>query len=174
MDHDRKKMIIQEILYWKENRMLPEQYCDYLLALYTEGNQPTQSSKTKRNHQTAISLLPLVLIPISVFFLYFTELSIDLQIGLSIIFMITGIIFVYYFSKKGMFYQVPLAVTAMILLLSTVELTTAIFPESAGILYAVLVVNCLLWLLAGWRLKLIYFSISGTLGLGLLIFSIFI
>lgn len=174
MDHDRKSIIIKEILYWKENRMLPEQYCDYLLALYTEGNQPKGSSKPKKNHLYTISLLSLFLIPISVFFLYFTELSIDLQMGLSIIFIIMGIIFVYYFSKKGLFYQVPLLVTAMLILLTSVDLTVTIFPEQSGVLYTVLVVNCLLWLLAGWKLKLIYFLISGLLGMGLLVFSLFV
>lgn len=37
MDQQRKTTIINEIKYWQENRLLPEKYCDYLLALYTEG-----------------------------------------------------------------------------------------------------------------------------------------
>ncbi|SNS59250.1 hypothetical protein SAMN05444672_101192 [Bacillus sp. OK838] len=40
MDEMRKKIIIQEINSWKESRMLPEQYCDYLLALYCQGELP--------------------------------------------------------------------------------------------------------------------------------------
>ncbi|MEK4065574.1 hypothetical protein [Peribacillus sp. FSL R5-0717] len=35
MDEMRKKIIIQEINSWKESRMLPEQYCNYLLALWS-------------------------------------------------------------------------------------------------------------------------------------------
>ncbi len=38
MDETRKQIIINEIEYWKEHHLLPEQYCDFLLALYTEGN----------------------------------------------------------------------------------------------------------------------------------------
>ena len=37
MDENRKQIIIKEIGYWKNNKLLPEQYCDFLLALYTEG-----------------------------------------------------------------------------------------------------------------------------------------
>ena len=37
MDENRKQIIIKEIGYWKNNKLLPEQYCNFLLALYTEG-----------------------------------------------------------------------------------------------------------------------------------------
>jgi hypothetical protein len=37
MDQQRKATIIHEIKYWKDNHLLPEHYCDFLLALYTEG-----------------------------------------------------------------------------------------------------------------------------------------
>lgn len=47
MDEKRKTIIIKEIMTWKENRMLPEQYCDYLLTLYTEGDHPQQSNSKK-------------------------------------------------------------------------------------------------------------------------------
>ena len=46
MNESRKQIIINEIIYWKKNRMLPEHYCDFLLALYTKGNGlQDQSSK---------------------------------------------------------------------------------------------------------------------------------
>lgn len=44
MDEMRKKIIIQEINSWKESRMLPEQYCSYLLALYGQGELPPSKS----------------------------------------------------------------------------------------------------------------------------------
>jgi len=40
MDQQRKATIIHEIKYWKDNHLLPEHYCDFLLALYTEGTGP--------------------------------------------------------------------------------------------------------------------------------------
>ena len=43
----RKQIIINEIIYWKKNRMLPEHYCDFLLALYTKGNGLQDQSKNR-------------------------------------------------------------------------------------------------------------------------------
>ena len=37
MNESRKQIIINEIGYWKKNQILPEQYCDFLLALYTKA-----------------------------------------------------------------------------------------------------------------------------------------
>lgn len=34
----RKQIIVNEIKYWKETNLLPEQYCNFLLQLYSEGN----------------------------------------------------------------------------------------------------------------------------------------
>ncbi|WHY95984.1 hypothetical protein [Peribacillus simplex] len=54
MDEMRKKIIIQEINSWKESRMLPEQYCNYLLALYCQGElPPSKSIKTKSKKTTS-------------------------------------------------------------------------------------------------------------------------
>ncbi|WP_339250599.1 hypothetical protein NSQ43_12295 [Sporosarcina sp. FSL W8-0480] len=39
MSIQRKKTIITEIKYWKENKLLPEHYCDFLITLYTQGEQ---------------------------------------------------------------------------------------------------------------------------------------
>ena len=175
MDENRKKIIVKEILYWKDNRMLPEQYCDYLLALYTEGNQPQELKNEKSKYKWQLqNYLLLLLIPVFVFLLYFTELSFDLQMALLFISLIGLFTLTYYFFKKGFQFQISLFISALLLLLGTVELTVQVFPESPGILYAVLIVNCLTWLVVGKKLKLIYFLISGFLGIGLLIVSIFI
>lgn len=173
MDENRKKMIIKEILYWKENRMLPEQYCDYLLALYTEGNHSDNEEKEHAKRKpVSKGFLFLLLIPLFVFILYFTELSFDLQMALMTIAFITGFGVTYYFFKKRMQFQVSLVLTALILLLATVEATVHFFPHLPALLYGIVFVNCLLWIIAGKKLKLLYFSISGFLGIGVLFISI--
>ncbi|WP_084780419.1 hypothetical protein [Bacillus massilinigeriensis] len=175
MDDHRKKVIVNEILYWKESRLLPEHYCDYLLTLYTEGNRPIELDKKAPNQRIRIlSLLFILLIPLAVFFIYFTELSFIWQIALEAFLIFLGLITTFYFSKKGLLAQVPLVVSALILLLTTVEMITRIFPNQPEMLYMVLFLNCLLWLFTGKLLKLIYFFISGILGIIVLIISIFI
>jgi hypothetical protein len=37
METDKRKIIVQEIEHWRYNRLLPEQYCDFLQNLYQEG-----------------------------------------------------------------------------------------------------------------------------------------
>ncbi|WP_313798246.1 hypothetical protein [Cytobacillus sp.] len=175
MNENRKNIIINEILSWKKARMLPEQYCDYLLALYTEGNQQKISKKGIgsggfwKNHYLFILLLPLTL-----FLIHFTELSITLQMPVFILFVLMGVIFTIYFSKKGILLQIPMIVSALILLLASVEFFSSMYPEKPVFLYFNLIINCLLWLLYGWKLKQPAFAISGILGLVLLIIYIFV
>lgn len=45
MDQDKRRIIIQEIKYWKANRLLPEHYCDFLLNLYGGKIEAAASSQ---------------------------------------------------------------------------------------------------------------------------------
>ncbi|KAB2338547.1 hypothetical protein F7731_03030 [Cytobacillus depressus] len=175
MNETRKKVIVNEIRNWRKNRLLPEHYCDYLLALYTEGNEsidmkgPASPKKRyRKNHYLFMLFIPLTFVLI-----HFTELSITLQITFAILFVLIGIIFTLYFIRKGILLQIPLIVSAFILLLSSVEFISRLYPESLIGLYLGIVVNCLLWLFTGWKLKLHSFSISGILGIILIIIFIF-
>ncbi|MBC8079462.1 MAG: hypothetical protein H7X86_03900 [Gorillibacterium sp.] len=37
METEKRKIVIHEIEYWRKNRLLPEQYCDFLQNLYQEN-----------------------------------------------------------------------------------------------------------------------------------------
>ncbi|WNS74328.1 hypothetical protein RRV45_15570 [Bacillus sp. DTU_2020_1000418_1_SI_GHA_SEK_038] len=176
MNETRKKIIVNEIINWRKNRMLPEHYCDFLLALYTEGNEPENIKEpaTIRKLHWKNHYLFLMLIPLALFLIHFTELSITLQMAFSILFVLAGIIFTFYFIRKGILLQIPIIASALILLLSTVEFISRLFPNSLTVLYIVIILNCLLWLLTGWKLKMPSFILSGVLGMILLVTSIFI
>ena len=118
---NRKQIIINEIVYWKDNHLLPAHYCDFLLAIYTEGSgiqEQILKPKTRKFYW-----LYLLLIPIFIFLFYFTELSLILQIVSGIIFIFFGIYLTTFLAKKKMFYHIPLIVTAIIVLFMSVELT---------------------------------------------------
>lgn len=175
MQQKRKSIIINEIMYWKKNKLLPEQYCDYLLALYTEGNQPKENRKDGNGKKLYIvNLLFLLLIPLSVFLLYFTELSIILQTAFAILFIFLGAALFFYFSKKTIILHIPIISSALLLLFLSVELVTTFLPNHSLALYTDLLVNCALWLLIGWKWRLVYLIIAGCLGIGTVIVSIFI
>ena len=171
MDETRKQIIIHEIENWKKNRLLPVQYCDFLLALYTEGNGIGKKSKGIQGRSKA--WLWLLVIPVIMFFIYFTELSLILQISISVIYVFSGMILSVYLYKKGLLFQIPLMITAIIFLFISVEYSKLFFAENVISLYFILVVNCLIWTLIGRKFKLLYFTISGITGLMLLVISIF-
>lgn len=171
MDENRKKVIVNELLYWKKSRMLPDRYCDYLLALYTEGSQPKE---IKKQVLYLANLIFLLLIPISALLIYFTELSIILQTAILILFIFACTFFVFYFSRKAKLMHIPIISSALIFLMGSVWLVSEIYPENQKVLYAVLVTNCVLWLFAGIKFKFQYLWISGTLGSFLIVISIFV
>ena len=170
MNESRKQIIINEIIYWKKNRMLPEHYCDFLLALYTKGNglqDQSQKSRLRKN-----ILLLFILIPIGIFLFYFTELSLTLQIVFGLFLIIIGILLTFYSAKRGMLFQIPLIMTAFLLLFVSVQITVIHTSDDSFMLYIVLAINCFIWIFTGLKLKQIYFTISGIAGLILLIFSL--
>ncbi|MDP4164314.1 MAG: hypothetical protein Q8906_05000 [Bacillota bacterium] len=176
MDENRKKIILNEIQYWKEGRMLPAHYCDYLLSLYSEGNPPQQVITGKRmNKNTFLEMLFfIIVISIAAFVTYFTELSFILQIGILVILGISGVAGFIYFLKKGIISHLSLVLSAFMLLLASVEAATKLFSGRPLMIYIFTALNCLAWIVAGWKRKLLYFSVSGFLGIGVLSYFIFV
>ena len=81
MEDNRRNIIVKEIQHWKQSHMLPEQYCNYLLALYTEGASPEPVKNGKISYNMLYhSLASILLLTISVYVIHFTELSFILQI----------------------------------------------------------------------------------------------
>ncbi|WP_332690956.1 hypothetical protein [Halalkalibacter lacteus] len=93
MDEKRKETIIKEIKYWKQSKLLPNYYCDFLLTLYTEGEQVTEEKK--RNQPLLLngySLLTFIMVQslfvLAVLVIYFTDFSLIMQIAIVVLFTI--------------------------------------------------------------------------------------
>ena len=162
----KTEIIISEIQLWKQTKMLPEQYCDYLLALYTGGNGV--DDENYKNPQRKIMFKDLLLssctLAISLFVIYFTELSIVLQTAIlaSFVGLLVGLGI--YYIKKQLSPLLLYTSAACILLLASTELTGKVFKGSSIELYTTLFLNCFLWIGAGLKWKLNYFSLAGTVG----------
>jgi len=176
MEDHRKKIIINEINYWKQNRMLPEHYCDYLLNLYTEGSSESapEAKKSKISLLNILSVFLIGLLSLSLFLFYFTELSLILQIATVIIFGISSLISGVYLLTNKNLKLIPLLAAALVLLITTVQASEIFFPESTYILYIVTIANCLLWIATGIKWQMISFKISGLVGVIILLITIFI
>ncbi|MGG0667587.1 hypothetical protein [Sporosarcina koreensis] len=129
MNAQRKKIIMAEINYWKQNKLLPEHYCDFLLTLYTQGD-----------HEQEISATDAVLSK--------KEKKV---------------------KTRAVFIQSLYILFAFAVLGISLKLWTIFFEGQTMLLVGLLIVNCLLWLLAGRLLKQLYFTISGAAGLVLIV-----
>ncbi|QTC43535.1 hypothetical protein I7V34_09990 [Bacillus sp. V3] len=171
----REAVIINEIKFWKQNNMLPDQYCDYLLALYTNGSEhipeSTENKGTRNLHIIAI-IISVSIISISLFVIYFTELSVVLQTAILTGFVVLLFGIRNYYTKKKISSSFIRIAAAFLLLLISLDITEPLFGDSPYMTYAVLFLNCFLWVGWGLKRKLHYFTLSGALGMLILLISI--
>jgi len=166
MDKEKKEIIIKEIRYWKDSKLLPDTYCDFLLALYTEGNNNSKTSfpspKKLNGHIILIGII-FVLFLISALVTYFTELSFVLQTVTTGFFLLASIVVTAFLIRRKGSYQIALIMTYIQLLivsLSFVEYTT----EGNHLwVAATAVMNCLLWIVTGKLFRIFYLLISGVI-----------
>lgn len=172
--NDKQKIIVNEIQKWRDSKLLPETYCDFLMSLYTEGNAPdTASSKPlfpafkKMLMTIGVILLLLVLL---IIFLYFTQIPPVFQIGILALVMTFSVGAAFYYQHKDRMYtHVYIVLSAFMSFILTVVGTDQFFDNERMILGGAIIVLCLLWILTGWRLKLAYLWISGLSGVILFI-----
>lgn len=174
MDQQRKQIIIKEIEYWKESSLLPEQYCNFLLTLYSEGNHPIKEKKNRKKTFNFKNIGLFLLALAVVFVIYFTELSFILQITIYLTLMISGFFLIKYFFKKGLISHLAFVFTAFVSLIFSINIINYMAANNILILYVVLLLHCFLWIIVGLRFRLVYFIISGILGISTIIISIFI
>ncbi|HWL22971.1 MAG TPA: hypothetical protein VNR38_04355 [Ureibacillus sp.] len=184
MANPRKQIILNEILFWKQNKLLPEHYCDFLMTLYTEGND--EDIEGKNSYKKAVkakeikrgtivnSLLFLVAIILILLLFALDQITLYLAIVVGVV-AISSIIGAIYFTKKhGVLAPILQIVAALLVFGLSVKISVSYFPDNQNVLYALLIANCLLWLGSGLLGKRIYFTIAGALGLIVLIVYHFI
>lgn len=152
--------------------MLPLHYCDYLLAIYTQGQEFTEVGRRSRIKQMQMitMLVFAVILPFAVFILYFTELSFFLQTVILTSFVVCFLLFAIYFSRKKLLAPLLFLGAAVLMLLLSLKLNTIFFNNQLSTLYGLLSLNCLAWIYTGIQLRLFYFTLSGTLGLFVILF----
>ena|GEM_PF-308881 len=173
----KRKIIIQEIISWKKNKMLPEHYCDFLLSMYQEGiNENNQSSdhmndNLKMNNQLhskkslssfslkKILLLLICLVVIVSFLLvfYFIDFSKQMQISLTIFsFILTYLIaFALYKQRKP---HAHLMFSFSCLILLGVLAQSISFFDIANPYHrsGFLIIGCLIWFVTGITFRIFY------------------
>ncbi|GAA0362701.1 hypothetical protein [Bacillus horti] len=130
----KTKVVIQEIKYWKKNKLLPEHYCDFLLALYTEGSENIPEEKTKltfTKYKKVIRYFIIFTAAISaVIFLFFSNFMSQLQVPLPFILYGLGILLLLIGIRYKVFFIQCLSLLFIVLL--TAWSTLPFLPEWGG------------------------------------------
>lgn len=171
----RSKMIIDEINFWKEHKILPESYCDYLINLYSKG-EPIE--KDERNSWWSggrallliqLSLI-LLMIPFSFLVIYFTELHMLMQIGILSLFMSYSLWVLYDLKKRHMNYvYIPLLAMLFFILIST-EYLVRLIIEKHWVSGVIIFLNFFMWFVIGRKVNIKYVKYCGMIGLCMVCF----
>ena len=173
MSNQRKQIILNEITFWKQNKLLPEHYCDFLMTLYTEGEQEHASignareavkAKEKRKGQGWYFLVPLMAIAL-VAATFIVESLLFVAIPALLIALILVIVGIRILKKTELLSLVFHLSAALIILGVSLKFCLTYFAGDNIALYTTLIANCILWLIAGIGLRLVYFTIAGGLGI---------
>lgn len=173
MSNQKKQIIMNEITFWKQNKLLPEHYCDFLMTLYSEGNQNTEiegktknaiKSVEKRKKLSIATFFPIVAAVIVL--LLFTIQYEWVVIAIAGVFAACCLVGAIYFAKKNTILATMLQLaTALSALGVTLKICTTYFDGNNEMLYMLLLINCVFWLISGIMMRIIYFTISGVLGI---------
>ncbi|TQR19518.1 hypothetical protein [Psychrobacillus vulpis] len=183
MSLHRKQIILNEIAFWKKSKLLPEHYCDFLTALYAQGEsseieEKDNSSKAvlakeKWNKRVLYIMLGVTTSVILASLVFMTTLAFIpiLLAGITVL----GLLFIAFKSAKNKSVMTPflLICSALLLLGASFKIWDVYFADYPSVLIGLIISNCLIWLFSGLLLKLVYFSISGIIGIALILFYLF-
>lgn len=181
MNVQRKATIINEIKYWKDNRLLPDEYCNYLLALYTEGEEISEETEAKSGIVGKINIfsllfiiLNLTLAPSIAFFIFYARPNMFYSIAL-IILTLNICIGLFFLGLK--YYQIDSDYVMVVLLLNIFILSLVIINQWMGQSFAglmVIFIQLIFWLSLGIRRSSKLLIGMALLGLVVSIISIII
>lgn len=176
MNEQRKKIIVAEIQYWKKNKLLPAHFCDFLLTLYTKGEeepaiaqadkQAIENKEKKTMHNRVFLLGAIGAILLTLLFLmddWAIYLS-PLVFLYAMLLLLGGRMFSTTYDAR----PILATVGSILLLAASLHTWQVFFPSNTLVLIGALILNCVTWLGLGKYLKMLVFSIAGFIGLSLI------
>ncbi|SDH48337.1 hypothetical protein SAMN05192534_10662 [Alteribacillus persepolensis] len=161
MSEERKRVIIDEIHYWRANKLLPEHYCNFLLMLYTQGE--VRANNRIPLFYTAVLLFVFIGMALVFFLHYATDTSIGIKAGASGMLTIAVFLLALWLrNRERMAFHIFIAAAALLLFVTTTNV--AFFTENSGVLITTIFINLSAWMAAGLYWKLAYLQWSGAGG----------
>ncbi|TFB24830.1 hypothetical protein E3U55_00110 [Filobacillus milosensis] len=179
MGQEKKEIILEEIKYWKTSKLLPSEYCDFLIMLYTQGEGITEQKEHHRKQHGSIwfmldLIFLLLLIPILFLGLFFYNPSVIVSLLIiSGILLIIGGHYYYYKKLNTVYVHLPIILFFLIFLISSIHLLQLITGQDT-LIKAIIFLHCFLWLLIGYWKQLYYLVASGIVGVVILVIYYFV
>lgn len=176
-------MIISEIKYWRRNNLLPAHYCDFLITLYSEGemtdieaDEPAKQSVLQRERKNHNLLMSGLLLAVAGFIasLFLIKDHPALVLGLTVLLFVVLLGFAAYrIVNRSSVNSFLYILCAFLLLAISFKLWLLLFAGNSIVLIGILLLNCILWMMTGMALKLIYFTVAGILGIIFIVVYVF-
>ncbi|SDN08721.1 hypothetical protein [Sediminibacillus halophilus] len=172
---EKKEIIIREIQQWKQSRLLPGEYCDFLLALYSQGEGIDEHIKPSLNLKLVFLLFSnILLLPLTYLVINFTEFPDRLQMFLAFIFLLLSIACYRVFSKiKAVKIPVAKLVILGILLIITMDMVEML-TKTPWITAIAILLQLAGWSIAGYKQKDKYLFGAGMIGTIMVIYYVII
>ncbi|WP_047154961.1 hypothetical protein [Aneurinibacillus tyrosinisolvens] len=180
MNEQKKKVIIGEIEYWRQSHLLPGQYCDFLLNLYTEGESAgTGNGAGKEQAATASEPVPAFSMPkmdvkwVSIglgasvllyLAFHFTDFTFTMQMIL--IGILTMLFYILSFIRKRtrVSSHLFLGMASVLLAIGGIHYLNSQHYDVPYVI-AYLAACCLVWHISGMAARKYYLSFCAILGL---------
>lgn len=176
MSERRIATVVEEIHYWKEHNLLPDVYCDFLLALYTNGEGTGEEEITRKNKINIVSAIQVtllsLLLPFAFLVIYFTEFPVLLQVSTLLLFAAFSYRMTRVYSQKfSIYYHLSIVTFLLLLLLMSVYIST-LFTANQWLLQFVIILNVVSWYFFSWQHDIKYLKIVSIFGIAFVILYI--
>ncbi|GIP35818.1 hypothetical protein [Paenibacillus sp. J2TS4] len=175
LEPERKKVIIKEILEWRRSRLLPEQYCDFLLNLYQDdpdsredrGWHGLSAAQIRKGSIRSWALFFGIIVIIFLFSFNFNSFHPALQIAvLSLAVMLCYGIGLRLRSRLPALASIAIGAASLLLLSGGISLLRGFGAEAAAlVIYGA--VCAVVWMVAGLMARFAIFHFCGWILLAL-------
>ncbi|WP_284638714.1 hypothetical protein [Paenibacillus silviterrae] len=170
---EKRKIMIREIEHWRKSRLLPEQYCDFLMNLYVDNDEKPSSalfglspSAIRNSNWKNWTLFFFVMGVISFTALNFSAFELPMQIGVSFLFLaVCYLMGGWKRYKEPMASQIYLGTASLYVLFIGVYILRIQGIDAPVPIVAYVVLCSLIWILTGLLARLVLFQLCGWVSL---------
>ncbi|WP_066192929.1 hypothetical protein [Gracilibacillus timonensis] len=161
MKAERKQVIISEIHYWKSHQILPAHYCDFLLALYSEGEGADEQMPRPSPYYLFFYVLHTLLLLVPILLFTLSE-HMMLQIAGNCVVLIIALLAIKLFHRHPYLRESYAVMIFFVYFLLFTALVLFQYLPNWMILYSWIFLNSASWVVCGWWRKQFFLQVAGV------------